>query len=77
VPVAVTKNIPVLPTVTVSLAGFDVIDGGEFDGGGLGDGGGVGFVGGGEGNGEDTSIFSLRTIPEHPEKNKTGITRSV
>jgi hypothetical protein len=69
---------PVLPTVTVSLAGLLVIEGGEFDGGGLGDGGGVGFVGGGgEGNGEDASILSARTNPEHPDMNKTGIARSV
>ena len=75
---AVTKNTPLFPTVTVSLAGFEVIDGGEFVGGGLGEGGGVGFVGGGgEGSGEVASIFALPTVPEHPDVTKTGIVRSV
>lgn len=73
---AVTKNIPLLPTVTVSLAGLLVNDGGEFDGGGSGEEGGVGLVGGG-GIGELASIFAPRTIPEHPDMNKTGIARSV
>jgi hypothetical protein len=67
---------PVLPTVTLSLAGLLVIDGGEFDGGGLGEGGGVGSVGGGVGN-EDDSIFAPLITPEHPDMNKTGIVRSV
>jgi hypothetical protein len=66
---------PLLPTVTVSLAGLVVIDGGEFAGGGLGDGGGEGSVGGG-GN-EADSIFALLRVPEHPDMNKTGIVKSV
>ncbi len=75
---AVTENTPLLPTVTVSLAGLVEIDGGEFGGaGGLGEGAGVGFVGGGEGSGEVASILGLPTTPEHPDMNKTGIVRSV
>jgi hypothetical protein len=69
--VAVTKNIPVLPTVTVSLAGFVVIDGGEFVGGdGFGGEGEVGSVG-------DDPVFAPLTIPVHPEMSKTGIRRSI
>jgi hypothetical protein len=64
--------------VTVSLDGLLVKAGGEFAGGGSGEGGGVGFVGGGGGgSGEVFSIFVPLTIPEHPDMNKTGITRSV
>jgi hypothetical protein len=74
--VAVAKNTPLLPTVTVSLDGLLVKAGGEFAGGGSGEGGGVGFVGGEEG-GEPFSIFAPLTIPEHPDMYKTGITRSV
>jgi hypothetical protein len=74
--VAVTKNTPLFPTVTVSLAGFEVIDGGEFVGGGLGEGGGVGSVGGCEGN-EADSIFAPLITPVHPDMNKTGIVRRV
>lgn len=72
---AVTKNTPLFPTVTVSLAGLVVIDGGEFVGGGLGKGGGVGSVGGGVGNGDP--VFVLPTTPEHADMKKTGIVRRI
>jgi hypothetical protein len=71
--VAVTENIPLLPTVTVSLAGFVAIDGGEFAGGGFGEGGGVGSGG----NDDVDPTFALLRIPEHPDMKKTGIVRSV
>jgi hypothetical protein len=60
---------PLLPTVTVSLAGLDVMDGGEFVGGGFGDGGGVGFVGGGG----DGCSLERSTMLEHPDTNVTRI----
>ncbi len=67
----VTKNTPLLPTVTVSLAGFEVIDGGEFVGGGLGS------VGGGVGDDGGDPVFALLVIPEHPDMKNTEIVRSV
>lgn len=72
---AVAKNTPLLPTVTVSLAGLEVIDGGEFVGGGLGEGGGVGSAG--DLGAEDVSIFAPLTIPEQPAMKNAEIVRSV
>jgi hypothetical protein len=63
VPVAATTNTPEFPTVTVSLAGFDVIDGAEVVGVG--------------GSGDEGGTFTVLTKPVQPERNNTGSKRSV
>lgn len=80
--VAATTNMPVLPTVTVSLAGFVVIDGSEIGGGvGGGVGGRVGVGGGvvgGRGAGDVIGpAFTLPPTLEQPDKNNAGNTKSV
>jgi len=70
---AATTNTPLFPTVTVSLAGFVVIDGGETGvGGGVGSGGGVGDGGAGDEGGDDGDVFAVPTTLEHPDRNNAG-----
>ena len=59
---AATANEPLFPTVTVSLAGFVVIDGAE-----------VGVVGSGGGGG----AFTFPTKPVQPDRNNAGNARSM
>lgn len=76
---AATTNIPLLPTVTDSLTGFVVIEGGET-GAGVGGAGGGGSDGGGAKGatgGIGAIVFTLPPIFAQPDTNNAGKVRSV
>ena len=70
---------PLFPTVTVSLAGFVMMEGGETSGGDGSGGAGVGDGGAGAGGaGEEGGIvFTLPPTFAQPDTNSAGKTKSV